>query len=167
MAEVPQRQRALCVSNRRDGRHVGDRTRSVVDVREAHQSDRLIESAGDFIGHGGRGLLSCHNPQLAPPGTDDAFEDVEIGGEVGGIGDNIRPTGVLERRTGELEEVERGLVRDQDLAGPGSHERRQSITNAGGEAHPIGPPRSHQAGAPFLLNRERHRRDGAFGETAE
>ena len=133
MAQIPQHQRTCVVRRTRDARDVGDRRRSVVDVRQAHQ--RRVRSKIQVGRRAAGERIDVDVLDAQPTSRRETLEHVTVGREVSSLGDDrpaVRPR--VERRGRELVEVHRGRVADQHLARPGTekvradevaHDRRQ------------------------------------------
>ena len=114
VAQVPEDERARCLSGGRDLGHPRQRAGAVVHRRE-HDQRRAARARLLDLGRlrAGDGVGGEHAKLAARPGGQ-ALEDVAVGGEVGGVGDDRARPGI-ERRAGELVEVDGRRVRHEHL----------------------------------------------------
>jgi hypothetical protein len=94
MAQVPQDQRARVVHQAGDSRHVGQRSASVSDVRQADQGHVGSERREQRVFGKPMVQIGMNHPQLATALGGDALQHVTVGREVVVIGDQHASTGL-------------------------------------------------------------------------
>ncbi len=100
-----------------DRHQVGERPRAVCDVREAHQRHVVAERRGDGVRVDAAVEVGLHQTQLESARGGETFEDISVGGEVVVVGDDGAPARLgVQRRRGELEQVDAGGVGEDDVA---------------------------------------------------
>ena len=125
MAQVPEHQRARVVHQLRDPRHIGKGAAAVGHVGETDQRDlgiqrRLERFLAQALIH-----VGVDHPQLAAVLRGDALQHVPVGREVIVVGDDHAPAGLsVQRGAGQLVEIHRGGVADQDLPWCGADQVR-------------------------------------------
>ena len=163
VAEVPDHGNAACVAVRGDRRHVMGRTRSKIDVGEQDQRGVTVDRADN-----GLGLRQGQIEPLAGQ-LDEPLQDVDIGWEVAALGDDGTSALALAQQRGrELEQVDGGGVRADDLAFGGTDQRRDSVADLACEKEPVGiEPTLDQAPAPLFLHDAADIRRGGLRQCAE
>ena len=159
VGEVPDGHGTDCVGARRERRHVVKAAGAVVDLGQRQDRDGGIERGLDGLG--------CDGLDGEAALLRDAGGDVEVGGEVAGVGEDLGPA--RQRRCHQhLVEVDRRRVRDRDGARCGADQRRDAVADALGEVHPAGGvPGADQLPAPALLELAGHARLRGVGHRAE
>ena len=154
--QVPEREGARPMRERRDRRHVVHERRAVRRVREGHERRVPVDRARErVLGHR-EPVLGLHDHQAMPLAqeVDRPLQHVEVRGEVHLVGDDgpaARPG--PERRHHELEEIDRRGVRHDDVGRSRPDQRRELRADplAGGEPSLAPPP--DQPAAPLALDR--------------
>ena len=85
MREIPDRQRAGVVRRARQRRHVVHAAGAVVDVREHQQREALVEQRRELVGFGEHEVQAALARQR--------LGDVQVGREVGALGDHAHALG--------------------------------------------------------------------------
>ena len=151
--QVPDRQRAALVRQRRHRAHVVHLAAAIVDVRQQHHGHGIVQRLFQ------RQLVidQAHLVALLQQ-VDQALDHVQVGREVVALGQDhpaARPGLLLDAQRGgqRLEDVQRGGVGDDDLALAGADQARQLVAQAGGQVEPAGRvPAADEARAPFLAD---------------
>ncbi len=171
VGQVPDGERTRFVGQPAQPRHVVDAAAAVVHVRERQRGDVVAAAArqprGDVPGV----------QQLQPPAvlTRQRVGDVEVGGEVLGLGDDdaalparIPLARQPQRGTQHLVQVDRGRVGHHQLARSGPHQARDLVAHALRQRHPAGAvPAADQALAPLLGDDLGHTRGGGARQRAQ
>ena len=146
MRKVPERQNPVAVGGRGDARHVQDGATRVIDVGEHQDGHAAIEVALDVR------PIDLADGVPAPQQLDQAFRNVEVGGKVAGFGQDEVPARLQTERAGQqLEEIDRGAVRHDHLAGVGSYEPGNLVPHPAGRVHPAGIiPAADEPASPLL-----------------
>ena len=167
VAQVPEHQRPGLVHDRRDARHVGQGAAAVGHVRQAHQGRVLVHRGAHQLRIDALVDVGGQHPQLQAALGRDALDDVPVAGEVVGVGHDHAPPGPrVQRRAGQLVQVHRGVVGDQDLPGRGAGELADQVARPGRQVHPV-VPGPGQGRAPFLAEHAVHPPQGRQGQRAE
>ncbi|MNZ70356.1 hypothetical protein D3C78_886920 [compost metagenome] len=156
VAQIPDAEDAVRMGRGRDGRHVVHGPRAVVHMRQQQDGGAIIQRARDFLG------LEQH--QLQAVLLADRLGDVQIGGEVAALGQQLpaRRTvfGRDPRRGREhLEQVDRGGVGEHQLVLARAQPGRELVAQAQRQVDPAGlVPGGDQVLRPFLLDDLGHAR---------
>ena len=153
--EVPEREGAGPMRERRHPLEVVDERRPVRGVGEGDQRGVPVDGAGERRLRHGEPVLGLRDRQAVSLAeqVDRALEDVEVRGEVQLVGDHGGAAGPRpERRDRQLEEVDGGGIRHDDVVRrrPDQGGELRADPLAGGE--PALAPPSDEAASPLLLD---------------
>jgi hypothetical protein len=149
MGQVPQHQRAGLVRDRGDGGHVGQGAAAVRHVGQADQRGVLVYRRAYRVGRQAFVDVGGQHPELRAALGRDPLDHVAVAGEVVLVGhDHVPPRPRVERRAGQLVQVDRGVVGDQDLSWRRAGERADQVARASGQIHPV-VPRPGQGASPL------------------
>src|ERR1017187_7947144 len=167
VAQVPEHQCAGPVRDLGDGRHVGQSAAAVRHVGQADQRGVLGDGRPDRIG--GQALVDVgrQHAELRAAGRRDSLEHMAVAGEVVLVSaDHVPPRPGAQCRRGQLVQVDRGVVGDDDLSGGRAGELADQVTRAPGQVGPV-IPRPGQGGAPFGPDHAVHPRHGGQRKRAQ
>ena len=152
----------------RDGRQVDPGTRAVVDQREADEGG-LGAQRGFEVGQlQAVDPIGLDEPELEAARLGQALQDVAVGRELAGRGDDDAAIGArLEGGVGQPIEVDRRRVADDDLARSGAEEGgRDLVADLRREVDPLGPA-THPISAPLVADQAGDPLQGRLGQPAE
>ena len=163
MTEVPDRDGADRLRFVGKEAHVVQAPRAVVDLRQHHRGDAIVERALDRLGF--------DNLELMPPRekSADALGDIEVGREISAVGkDDLARRRELEGRRQRLEEIDRGGVACDHGARRGANERADAVADPRRQVDPArGVPRADEFAAPAFVEFAPNALPRGFGHRAE
>ena len=110
---------------------------------------------GDVVAKFGIKVVAIDGADLNGPGVAprQLTQYVNVGVKVGSVGkDDVAFGTKVERGANQFRNRERQGVSDEHLTGPGTNQRRQSITESNWHVHPARcVPRTHQATRPLVI----------------
>ena len=163
VAEVPQHKRPFRLRARGDPGHVMDFGGLEVDVGQAHDRHVAVDRVHDLV------LLDEAQAIAAAQELGETLGDVEIGREIVRLGEDGLAPG-LEPECGreQLEEVDRGGVDRDELAGLGTHEAGDLLADEGWKRHPaVLAPALDEVLAPLCLDHLGDARRRRLGQRTE
>ena len=154
--EVPQHQRSVPVSRRREVPHVVNRAAGVIDMGEHDDGDAAVDRGLEL-----RPVDRSHG-MVAGEQLDQPLGDIEIRRKVRGFAQDEMALGLqLQRSREQLEQVDRRAVGDDHLARFGADQPGDLVPDSARRLDPMGRvPAPDEAAAPFLGDHLVDARDG-------